>query len=68
LVIEDEASARESIQTVIEAFGDKVMAVSNGREGVAFYAQYWNEIQWVITDMIMRIDGWSLYDPSSPED
>jgi len=44
------------------------MAVSNGREGVAFYAQYWNEIQWVITDMIMRIDGWSLYDPSSPED
>jgi CheY-like chemotaxis protein len=35
-VIEDEASARESIQTVIEAFGCQVMAVSNGREGVAF--------------------------------
>ena len=58
LVIEDEPSIREIIQTVLEASGYKVVTVANGEEGVASYAQLGNEIQLVITDMIMPLmDG-----------
>jgi hypothetical protein len=58
LVIEDEPSIRGIIQTVLEASGYKVVTVSNGREGIASYAQLGNEIQLVITDMIMPLmDG-----------
>jgi CheY-like chemotaxis protein len=58
LLVEDEASLRETAQTVLEAYGYQVLAASDGAEAVALYAQHLGQIQAVITDMAMPImDG-----------
>jgi PAS domain S-box-containing protein len=58
LVVEDESSVREIIQTTLEAYGYRVITASDGSEALALYTQHLDEIQAVITDLAMPIlDG-----------
>jgi two-component system sensor kinase len=61
LVVDDEASVRHLLQRNLEARGYKVLTAQDGPEGIALYAQHRDEIQLVLTDMVMpRIDGAGL--------
>ncbi len=58
LVVDDEASIRDICQVTLEAYGYNVLTAADGTEAVVQYAQSMNEIQLVITDMMMPfMDG-----------
>jgi len=58
LVIDDEASVRSITSHTLEAFGYRVVTAVDGAEGVAKYAQHMEEIDAVLTDMMMPVmDG-----------
>jgi PAS domain S-box-containing protein len=58
LVVDDEESIREITRGTLEAFGYKVMTASDGTEALAIYADHKNEIEVVLTDMVMPfMDG-----------
>jgi two-component system sensor kinase len=61
LVVDDEASIRHITKGNLEANGYRVLTAQDGSEGVALYAQHREEIQLVLTDIMMpRIDGVGL--------
>jgi PAS domain S-box-containing protein len=61
LVIDDEAPIRNITKQNLEANGYRVMTAEDGSEGVAIYAQNRDEIQLILTDIMMpRIDGLAL--------
>ncbi|MBI1806986.1 MAG: PAS domain S-box protein [Ignavibacteria bacterium] len=58
LVVDDEASIREITKETLETYGYKVLTASDGTEAIALYAQNKNEIDVVLTDMMMPyMDG-----------
>jgi PAS domain S-box-containing protein len=58
LVVDDEASVRQVTQQTLEAFGYRALVASDGAEAVALYARRGEEINIVITDIMMPImDG-----------
>jgi PAS domain S-box-containing protein len=58
LVVDDEAPIREITKTVLETHNYKVLTASNGIEAIALYAEHHDEINLVLTDMMMPdMDG-----------
>ena len=58
LVIDDEAPVRDITCQSLQSFGYRVMSASHGAEAAALYARHHQEIDAVITDMMMPImDG-----------
>lgn len=58
LVVDDEESIREITRGTLETFGYRVMTASDGTEALALYADKKNEIDVVLTDMVMPfMDG-----------
>ena len=58
LIVDDEAAIREITQSTLENFGYRVLVAADGTEAIALYAQHRQEIQLVLTDMMMPyMDG-----------
>jgi len=58
LLVDDEASIREVAKTTLEAHGYRVVTASDGTEALSVYARQGNEIDLVLTDMMMPyLDG-----------
>lgn len=58
LVVDDEESIRGITKGTLETFGYRVLVASDGTEAVALYAENKDEIQVVLTDMMMPfMDG-----------
>ncbi len=58
LVVDDEASIRKITQSTLEACNYKVLTASDGREAVAIYTKYHQNISIILLDMMMPLmDG-----------
>jgi CheY-like chemotaxis protein len=58
LVVDDEAAVRELAKNVLETFGYRALVASDGAEAMAIYAERRDEIQLVVTDLMMPVmDG-----------
>jgi nitrogen-specific signal transduction histidine kinase/CheY-like chemotaxis protein len=58
LVVDDEASVREITRKTLETFGYRVLVAADGAEAVALYATRSNDVDLVLTDMMMPVmDG-----------
>ncbi|HEY1050638.1 MAG TPA: PAS domain S-box protein, partial [Prosthecobacter sp.] len=58
LVVDDEAAVREITRQTLETFGYRVLLASDGAEAVAQYAMQHEQIDVVLTDMMMPVmDG-----------
>ncbi|GAB5518963.1 MAG: response regulator [Rhodothermales bacterium] len=58
LVVDDEEAVRTVLQQVLEECGFRVLTAQDGTEGVALLAQHRDEVELVITDMMMPyMDG-----------
>lgn len=58
LVIDDESSIRDITRQTLEAFGYRVVTAADGADAVAIYGRMSEEIDVVLTDMVMPImDG-----------
>jgi PAS domain S-box-containing protein len=58
LVVDDETAVRVVTQQTLEAFGYRVLTAADGAEGVALFASHHDEIDLVLTDMVMPVmDG-----------
>lgn len=53
LVVDDEASVRETTRATLEAYGYSVITADNGKEAIELYSENVEKIRVVITDMIM---------------
>jgi DNA-binding NtrC family response regulator len=62
LIVEDDDSLRELLQTMLEAGGLKVMAASDGIEAVEMYQQNQDCIGVVLSDLgLPRLGGWEAF-------
>jgi DNA-binding NtrC family response regulator len=62
LIVEDDDSLRELLQTMLEAGGLKVMAASDGIEAVEMYQQNQDRIGVVLSDLgLPRLGGWEAF-------
>lgn len=58
LIVDDEAAIRESSKALLEAYQYQVLTAANGKEAIALYQQYQNNISVVLVDMMMPVmDG-----------
>ena len=58
LVIDDERAFQEITRAIFTKFGYRVLTASDGTEAVALFAQHRNDIDLVLTDMVMPfLDG-----------
>ena len=58
LVVDDEEAIREITRGTLESFGYKVLTAADGTEAVALYASNRDEVEVVLTDMMMPfMDG-----------
>ncbi|MGH7449888.1 MAG: PAS domain-containing hybrid sensor histidine kinase/response regulator [bacterium] len=58
LLVDDELAIREITGATLEAYGYRVMTANDGAEAVALFAQHQDEIDVVVTDMMMPfMDG-----------
>jgi PAS domain S-box-containing protein len=58
LVVDDEDQVRETTKKTLETHGYKVITANDGKEAIALYSQYKEEIKLVLMDMMMPImDG-----------
>ncbi|MBD2206825.1 PAS domain S-box protein [Calothrix sp. FACHB-1219] len=58
LLVDDEAGIREITKSSLETYNYRVLTASNGEEAVAIYAQYQQQIDIVLLDMMMpAMDG-----------
>ncbi|MBV9658606.1 MAG: PAS domain S-box protein [Verrucomicrobia bacterium] len=61
LIIDDERSIREVVQTILERHGYRVMVAADGPEALAIFALRMGEIRAVLTDLMLPImDGISV--------
>src|SRR5207302_2817866 len=62
LVVEDEAELRLLARQVLECYGYRVLEGATGVEALKLWPQYAQEIDLLLTDMIMPegISGWEL--------
>lgn len=58
LIIDDERAFQEITRAIFTKFGYRVLTASDGTEAVALFAQHKNDIDLVLTDMVMPfLDG-----------
>jgi PAS domain S-box-containing protein len=58
LIADDEAAIREITKNTLEAYGYQVLTASDGTEAVALFAQHQDEVQLLLTDVMMPyLDG-----------
>ncbi len=58
LIVDDEDPIRHVTKNTLEAFGYRVLVAQDGAEAVALFAQYRDDVDLVLTDMMMPIlDG-----------
>ncbi len=63
LVVEDEAAIRRATQRVLERHGYRVLLAENGEQGLDLYRRHAEEIDLVLSDLIMpRVGGRALYE------
>ena len=55
LLVDDEAPVRQSVSRTLESHGYRVLAASNGAEGLTIFSQRRAEIRAVLTDMMMPV-------------
>ena len=61
LLVDDEAGFREITQVTLEKYGYRVITASDGSEGMTLYMRHRQEIQLVLTDIVMPVmDGAAL--------
>lgn len=61
LLVDDEASFREITQVTLEKYGYRVITACDGSEGMTLYMRHRQEIQLVLTDIVMPVmDGAAL--------
>ena len=53
LAVEDEPALRELVQVVLESAGYRVLLAENGQNALALFAEHADEIDLLITDMVM---------------
>ena len=53
LAVEDEPALRELVQVVLESAGYRVLLAENGQSALALFAEHGEEIDLLITDMVM---------------
>ncbi|KAM3115893.1 response regulator [Phormidesmis sp. 146-33] len=58
LVVDDEASVRDSTRIALESYEYQVLTATNGREAIDLYARYSQDIRLVLLDLMMPVmDG-----------
>ncbi len=58
LVVDDEASVRDTMRHALEAFGYRVLTATDGAEGAALFRAHEADVAVVVTDMMMPVmDG-----------
>ena len=58
LIVDDEASIRQLVRQMLESSGYRVITASDGAEALAIFRERKNEIDLVLTDMMMPVmDG-----------
>ncbi|MEW6731770.1 MAG: ATP-binding protein [Acidobacteriota bacterium] len=58
LVVDDEIAVREVAQTILEAYGYKVITAEDGREAIVTYIQHTSSVKLILMDMVMpNLDG-----------
>jgi len=57
LVVEDEASLRTMIETILVKSGYSVVSFPDGNEALMHYSVHWKEIDLVVLDLIMPVMG-----------
>lgn len=63
LVVEDEDAIRRSAQRILERYGYRVLAAPDGQEAAEFLREHSEEIDLVISDVVMpRLGGMQLYE------
>ncbi|MBI5799551.1 MAG: response regulator [Verrucomicrobia bacterium] len=61
LLVDDEVGFREITQVTLEKYGYRVITASDGSEGITLYMRHRQEIQLVLTDIVMPVmDGAAL--------
>lgn len=61
LLVDDEAGFREITQVTLEKYGYRVLVACDGSEGMTLYMRHRQEIQLVLTDIVMPVmDGAAL--------
>jgi CheY-like chemotaxis protein len=55
LVIDDEDTVRQAAKSALESYGYKVVAATNGKEGVRLFQEMAGEIDAVLLDMTMPV-------------
>lgn len=55
LLVDDEASIRESVRQMLEAFGYRVITAANGAEALKLFVQHRDTVRLVLTDMMMPV-------------
>jgi len=59
--VDDEPAIVAITQQTLEAFGYRVLTAEDGAQAIAAYAQHQNEVQVVLTDLMMPVmDGLAL--------
>jgi CheY-like chemotaxis protein len=62
LLVEDEPAVLEVGEMILEELGYRVLTASNGQQALSTYAEQKEEIDLVLTDMVMpKMDGMALY-------
>jgi signal transduction histidine kinase len=65
LIVEDEESIRRSTQRILERYGYRVLAAPDGQEAAEFLREHGDDIDLVVTDLVMpRLGGKQLYEES----
>ena len=63
LVVEDEDAIRRSAQRILERYGYRVLAAADGQEAAEFLREHGNEIDLVVSDVVMpKLGGLQLYE------
>lgn len=57
LLVEDDFSTREAMKTLLEDLGYQVLVASNGQEALNIYELKTNQIDLVVSDMVMPVMG-----------
>ncbi len=62
LVVEDESAIRAAVRRGLERLGYRILLASNGQEGLDVFRRHADEIQLVLTDVVMpKMTGTKMY-------
>ncbi len=57
LLVEDNKAAREALRDTLKSLNYRVLEAGNGQEALTVFEQYQNEIELVLTDLVMPVMG-----------